>query len=82
MNAAAGTEEVEFRSFSGYLALLVAFLALVAIPILITKAPYDAYNERELPLLPVLGCVLLFVFMVKGMYMLQPNQSALLLLFG
>ena len=82
MNASAGTEEVEFRSFSGYLALLVAFLALVAIPVLITKAPYNAYNERELPLLPVIGCVLLFIFMVKGMYMLQPNQSALLMLFG
>ena len=30
MNAPGATEEVDFKSFSGYLALLIALLALVA----------------------------------------------------
>jgi regulator of protease activity HflC (stomatin/prohibitin superfamily) len=30
----------------------------------------------------VIGCFLLFPLMLKGLYMLQPNQSALLMLFG
>jgi len=81
MNASAGTEEIQFKSFSGYLALLFALLALVAIPVLITKASIDEYGQKNVPVLAVIGCVVLFIVMVKGMYMLQPNQSALLMLF-
>jgi len=82
MNAPAGTEEVEFKSFSGYLALLVAILALVAIPVIVTQRPMDEYGERDNPILWIIGLVVFFIFMVKGMYMLQPNQSALMMLFG
>jgi len=82
MNAAAVTEEVEFKSFSGYLALLVAILALVAIPVLIASRPEDEYGHRDNPILWIFGLVVIFIFMVKGMYMLQPNQSALMMLFG
>jgi regulator of protease activity HflC (stomatin/prohibitin superfamily) len=67
-----GTEEVDFKSSSGYVALLFMFLALLAIPFFIFA---------RAPLLCVLA-VLVFVFLAKGMYMLQPNQSALLMLFG
>ena len=68
----AGTVEVDFRSSSGYAALVVLFLLLIGIPLFVMW--------RQ-PILLVLD-VLLFFFIAKGMYMLQPNQSALLMLFG
>ena len=66
------TEEIQFQSSSGYVQLFFAFIALLMIPggLLI-----------RLPVLSVLG-LLLFLFLVKGVYMLQPNQSALMMLFG
>jgi len=67
-----GTEEVEFKSSSGYMALVFMFLALIAIPFFIFA---------RLPLISVVAVIALF-FLAKGMYMLQPNQSALLMLFG
>ena len=67
-----GTEEVLFKSSSGYAALVVMFLSLLAIPM--------AAFARFPPLL--LLAVISFIFIAKGMYMLQPNQSALLMLFG
>jgi regulator of protease activity HflC (stomatin/prohibitin superfamily) len=67
-----GTEEVEFKSSSGYAALAFMFLALLAIPFCIFA---------RVPVFAVLAFIL-FIFLAKGMYMLQPNQSALLMLFG
>jgi regulator of protease activity HflC (stomatin/prohibitin superfamily) len=72
MNAPGATEEVDFKSSSGYLALLFMFIALLAIPLsIMTRLP---------PL--ILLAVLALIFLAKGMYMLQPNQSALMMLFG
>jgi regulator of protease activity HflC (stomatin/prohibitin superfamily) len=82
MNAPGGTEEVDFKSFSGYLALLIALAALIAIPVLIGYAPRSEYGEKDVPVLAVIGCALLFPLMLKGLYMLQPNQSSLMMLFG
>jgi regulator of protease activity HflC (stomatin/prohibitin superfamily) len=67
-----GTEEVQFKSSSGYAALLFMFLSLLAIP--------GGFFMR-LPLLSIVA-IIAFFFLAKGMYMLQPNQSALLMLFG
>ena len=67
-----GTEEVEFNSVSGYAALVLAFVALISIPLFVFA---------RLPLLVLVSAVALF-FLLKGIYMLQPNQSALLMLFG
>ena len=67
-----GTEEVGFKSSSGYMALLLMFLSLLAIPFFIFT---------RMPVLSVVA-VVFFIFLAKGMYMLQPNQSALLMLFG
>ena len=78
MNAPGGTEEVDFKSFSGYLSLLIALLALVAIPVCSSGGASDSpswHSWRR-------ACVLLFLFILKGIYMLQPNQSALMMLFG
>jgi len=82
MNTPMGTEEVDFKSFSGYLALFIALAALVAIPVLIAKAPLNVMGDKDVPVLAVIGCALVFALMLKGLYMLQPNQSALMMLFG
>ncbi len=67
-----GTEEVDFKSVSGYTALVLSFISLLAIPFFIFT---------RLPPLVIVAIVALF-FLLKGIYMLQPNQSALLMLFG
>src|SRR6478735_5039748 len=72
MNAPGATEEVDFKSSSGYMALVFMFIALVAIPLsAVARFPPG-----------LLLAVLTFVFLAKGMYILQPNQSALMMLFG
>jgi regulator of protease activity HflC (stomatin/prohibitin superfamily) len=69
------TEEVQFSSVNGYFALFVALLALAfGVACLMQMIPLH-------PLFGILG-VFLFAFVSKGLYMLQPNQSALMLLFG
>ena len=68
----AGTQEVDFKSSSGYAALVFMFLAIAAIPFAIFA---------RIPVLIVIA-PLAFIFLAKGMYMLQPNQSALMMLFG
>jgi hypothetical protein len=72
MNAPGATEEVDFKSSSGYMALVFMFIASVAIPL--------SAVARFPPGLVL--AVLAFVFLAKGMYILQPNQSALMMLFG
>lgn len=66
------TEEIQFQSSSGYAALIFAFIALVLIPTGVVM---------RMPFLSLLAVIALIV-LVKGVYMLQPNQSALLMLFG
>jgi hypothetical protein len=66
------TEEIQFQSSSGYVQLIFAFIAFLVIP--------GGFLLR-LPALSILA-VVLFLFLVKGVYMLQPNQSALMMLFG
>jgi regulator of protease activity HflC (stomatin/prohibitin superfamily) len=79
MNAPGATEEVDFKSFSGYLALTVAVLALVAIPVHIISSATSGGPPNALL---IIGLVLTFIVMIKGVYILQPNQSTLLMLFG
>ena len=80
MNAPGGTEEVDFKSYSGYLALLFAVAALVAIPLHIYFSVKDGSGEPNA--LVLIGLVLAFILLTKGVYILQPNQSTLLMLFG
>jgi len=67
-----GTEEVDFKSSSGYAALVFMFVALIAIPLSIMA---------RLPPVAVVALIAFF-FLAKGIYILQPNQSALMMLFG
>jgi len=82
MNAAGVTEEIEFKSVNGYLPALVILLIVLGIPTLIVSQVSSGDPNEALLALSVVGGVLLAAFLAKGLYMLQPNQSALLLLFG
>jgi regulator of protease activity HflC (stomatin/prohibitin superfamily) len=73
-----GTQEVDFKSYSGYLALIAAVATFVAIPLHISMS----INPGEPNPFVLIGMVLAIVFIVKGIYILQPNQSTLLMLFG
>jgi regulator of protease activity HflC (stomatin/prohibitin superfamily) len=73
-----GTQEIVFKSYSGYLALIVAVAALAAVPFVIQAS---VVSHTEHPLI-VVGLLFAFGFIVKGIYILQPNQSTLLMLFG
>jgi regulator of protease activity HflC (stomatin/prohibitin superfamily) len=66
------TEEIQFQSSSGYGPLAFAFIALLLIP---------GGAVMRLPVVSLLA-IFLLIFLVKGVYMLQPNQSALMMLFG
>jgi regulator of protease activity HflC (stomatin/prohibitin superfamily) len=79
MNAARGTEEVRYRSVNGYLALFIAVFAVIAAALTLFNAATRDITPNPLWLFLSL---LLAVFVGKGIYMLQPNQAALLMLFG
>lgn len=72
------TEEIQVASHNGYVMLLIA-LALVALPLysLFAFPPISPSSiaSRALP-------IIVGVFIGLGVYMLQPKQGALLLLFG
>jgi regulator of protease activity HflC (stomatin/prohibitin superfamily) len=70
MNTPGATHEVHFESTNGYIPLVIAILLLLSLPLGVRFPPIFV--------IAVLG----FLFIAKGMYMLQPNQSALLMLFG
>ena len=75
----AGSQSVEEKSFSstnGYLALVAVFACLAGIAYILLNPTMDSPTG----IVPTL--VLLLGFVAKGLYMLQPNQAALMLLFG
>jgi regulator of protease activity HflC (stomatin/prohibitin superfamily) len=74
-----GTQEIDFKSYSGYLALLVALAALVALPLYLHFS-IEAGSKPNGLVVVALGSLLFFI--LKGIYILQPNQSSLLMLFG
>jgi regulator of protease activity HflC (stomatin/prohibitin superfamily) len=73
-----GTQELDFKSYSGYLALIAAVITLAAIPLYINRTivPGDPNG------FVIVGLALLAILILKGIYILQPNQSTLLMLFG
>jgi regulator of protease activity HflC (stomatin/prohibitin superfamily) len=73
-----GTQEVDFKSYSGYLALIAAVVTLAAIPLYISSSISTGGPSGFI----VAGLVLTLVLIIKGIYVLQPNQSTLLMLFG
>ena len=73
MSVSAGTEEIDFKSANGYATLFVAVLALAfGIAIFARLVALDA-------LWGIASCIA-FAFIAKGLYVLQPNQAALMML--
>src|SRR5258706_8136356 len=64
---------------NGYLmlALLIVLVAVIGESIV----AFSLYRAGS-PLLTIVICILLSILVVKGFYVLQPNQAAALLLFG
>jgi len=77
MNNSTRTTEIVRRSASGYLMLAIGFVLLVLGLYLILTPPVMP-PKLFIGLVPVVLGVLTFA----GLYMLQPNEAALLLLFG
>ena len=75
----ASTQEVIFSSSSGYLPLLVGLGLPIGAFAWIAHAGDDPSGGM---VLAVLGLVLVAVFALAGLYVLQPNQAALLTFFG
>ena len=74
------TQEFEASSANGYVMFVVSLAFIVAAPFLFASAAGDVVRPGR----AVLGIVLfiLGLFSFRGLYMLQPKQAALLLLFG
>jgi regulator of protease activity HflC (stomatin/prohibitin superfamily) len=69
------SREYVARTSSGYLILLLLLVVAVV--------GFLAFQARAGAALLLLGlCALLFILILKGFYMLQPNQAAVLTLFG
>jgi regulator of protease activity HflC (stomatin/prohibitin superfamily) len=71
------THEVDASSANGYVMFVVSVALLLAVPMIVSTSPGN-------PLVTLFGILvgLLGIFSFRGLYMLQPNQAALLLLFG
>jgi len=72
----ASRESVALTS-SGYL-MLAAMGAVAAIAVVLVLSPAKSGATFGITIL----CVLLFILIAKGFYMLQPNQSAVITMFG
>jgi len=72
------TTERELRSIDGYLAAILGIL-LIALPVIsFVLAPVHGPAGAFVRVLPILAGV----FILPGLYMLQPNEAAILTLFG
>jgi regulator of protease activity HflC (stomatin/prohibitin superfamily) len=72
------TEEVERRTLSGYLALAAGLLLVAVAVFLILNARIAGPGV----LLVAVPLIVVGIFVMTGLYMLQPNEAAILLLFG
>jgi regulator of protease activity HflC (stomatin/prohibitin superfamily) len=81
MDNSSGVREIPRGSYNGYLAIAIAFvLVLLALRQVghVAGEPYPSPFE----VLPIPALMLAAAFLLAGLYMLQPNEAALLLLFG
>jgi regulator of protease activity HflC (stomatin/prohibitin superfamily) len=77
-NPGARTREVERKTASGYTMLAVGLVLLAAALYLFANLP--AFGPRGLFI--AIPLILAAAFVWAGLYMLQPNEAAILLLFG
>lgn len=71
------SEEIPARASSGYLMLLVLFVAVAVMALGLAAAK----NTGGAPWLLIVSAAV-FVFLLPGFYVLQPNQAAAITLFG
>lgn len=76
MNEVRRTDEIQRASQSGYFLIAVSLLVLALGALLLSRP------AGSIGVLAGAGLVVLGVFLLAGLYMLQPNEAALLLLFG
>jgi regulator of protease activity HflC (stomatin/prohibitin superfamily) len=82
MSVSPATDEVNYRSVNGYAALIIAVgLLLWSIVAIAMQAASNTPPSLGWVVLRVVS-MLVFIIVVKGLYVLQPNQAALLMLFG
>jgi regulator of protease activity HflC (stomatin/prohibitin superfamily) len=72
------TDEIERRTTNGYV-MLAAGLLLIAAGVLVLPKIVDVGPSVLLLVVPL---IVVGVFLMTGLYMLQPNEAAILLLFG
>ncbi len=73
------TQEKNISSFSGYLACCLGVISIICVFTTLIHLPE---NPSFANAIPILLLVLFAVFNFTGLYTLQPNQAAVLLLFG
>ncbi|HEX2764844.1 MAG TPA: SPFH domain-containing protein [Allosphingosinicella sp.] len=74
------SQERPARTVSGYVMLLM--LVLIVIAGLAALGMLAGDGDPALGGLTMIGATILFVLVLKGFYLLQPNQAAAILLFG
>jgi regulator of protease activity HflC (stomatin/prohibitin superfamily) len=74
------SKERPASTISGYPMLLVALLAIAANVYGVVRLAHDDSGIASLAL--VVGGTLIFILAISGFYMLQPNQAAVITLFG
>jgi regulator of protease activity HflC (stomatin/prohibitin superfamily) len=67
-------------TFSGYVMLIIGLLAVLADVYGVQQL--GSYNGAGLGFILVIAATLIFILVVPGFYMLQPNQAAAITLFG
>jgi regulator of protease activity HflC (stomatin/prohibitin superfamily) len=78
--ALTATSERPAGTSSGYVMLIVLLLAILADAYGINKL--GSYGNQGLGLIIVIAATIVFILVMPGFYMLQPNQAAAITLFG
>ncbi len=86
MDVRAASKETKFSPFSGFPMLFVALLELAAAIFAFTQIPRDGPAQTAATLLPPLlagiGFVIAFALTMPGFFVVNPNTSRVLVLFG
>ena len=74
------TSERKASTSNGYVMLIVLLLAILAVVYAITSLPHGPGGT--LNVLTIIVATIVFILVMPGFYMLQPNQAAAITLFG
>ena len=78
--ALTATSERPASTFSGYVMLILLLVAILADVFGIQQL--GTYDQRPMGLVIVIASTVVFILVMPGFYMLQPNQAAAITLFG